>query len=306
MPGESHRGALPPLNGEQAALVESLRADVEALAGEIGERNVSRSGSLDAAVSLLERALADAGYTVDRQKFDVDGTTCVNLAAEISGTTRGDEIVVVGGHYDSVVGCPGANDNATGVAATLALARSMRDLEPDCTVRFVLFVNEEPPYFQTASMGSRVYAKRCRQRNERITGMFSLETIGYYSDERGSQRYPPPFGLAYPSTGDFVAFVGNYGSRRLVRQVVASFRRHAQFPSEGAALPGFVPGIGWSDHWSFWKEGYSGVMVTDTAPFRYPHYHRPSDTPDKIDYPRMARVVSGVEAVVRELASPSS
>ncbi|MHC4320424.1 MAG: M28 family peptidase, partial [Planctomycetota bacterium] len=170
---------------------------------------------------------------------------------------------------------------------------------------FLCFVNEEPPYFQTANMGSRVYARRCRQRGEDITAMICLETIGYYSDEKGSQNYPPPLGLLYPSTGDFIALVGNYGSRALVRQVVESFRRHAQFPSEGAAMPGVLPGIGWSDHWAFWKEGYSAVMVTDTAPFRYPHYHQSTDTPDKIDYERMARVVEGMEAVVRELAGAS-
>jgi hypothetical protein len=109
----------------------------------------------------------------------------------------------------------------------------------------------------------------------------------------------------YPATGNFIAFVGNYGSRRLVRQVVGSFRRQAEFPSEGGAVPGFLPGIGWSDHWSFWQEGYPALMVTDTAPFRYPHYHRVTDTPDKLDYDRTARVVSGLEAVVRELAGPA-
>jgi hypothetical protein len=302
MPGESFRGPLPPLTDEQAALGESLRRDVEMLAGMIGERNVFRYRSLVAAAEFVETSLAGAGYEVKRQEYDVEGKTCVNLSAEVPGADRQDEIVVVGAHYDSVYGCPGANDNATGVAATLALARALRDQRPARTVRFVLFVNEEPPWFQTAHMGSRVYARACRQRGENVTGMICLETIGYYSDEGGSQRYPPPFSLLYPSTGDFIGFVGNYRSRRLVRQVVGSFRRAAKFPSEGGAVPGFIPGIGWSDHWAFWKEGYPALMVTDTAPFRYPHYHRPSDTPDRIDYERTARVVSGLEAVVRDLA----
>jgi Zn-dependent M28 family amino/carboxypeptidase len=305
MPGESYRGDLPPLTGAQAVLRDELRQGVEALAGRIGERNLLRYRNLVAAGELVEQALAESGYVVERQAYEVEGRTCVNLAAEITGAGRPQEIIVVGGHYDSVVSCPGANDNGTGVAATLALARALADSRPSRTLRFVFFVNEEPPFFQTADMGSRVYARRCRQRGEDIRAMVCLETIGYYSDEKGSQHYPPPLGLLYPSTGDFIAFVGNFGSRRLVRQVVGSFRRHARFPSEGGAVPGVIPGIGWSDHWAFWKEGYPALMVTDTAPFRYPHYHRATDTPDKIDYERMARVVSGLEAVVRDLTGPA-
>jgi Zn-dependent M28 family amino/carboxypeptidase len=302
MPSKSYAGALPPLTGEQAALADELKRHVEALAGDIGERNLLRYANLVAAVGWIEATMAELGYAVKRQEYQVNGKTCVNLAAEIPGADRPDEIVVVGAHYDSVVNCPGANDNGTGVAATLALARAMRDSKPPRTVRFVFFVNEEPPHFQTANMGSRVYARGCRQRGEKLTAMFSLETIGYYSDEPGSQHYPPPLGLLYPSTGNFIAFVGNYGSRDLVRQAVLSFRMNAAFPSEGGAPPGFLPGIGWSDHWAFWKEGYDAVMVTDTAPFRYPHYHRETDTPDKIDYERMARVVSGLRAVAADQA----
>jgi Zn-dependent M28 family amino/carboxypeptidase len=302
MPGKSYAGPLPPLTAGQGALGDELKRHVEALAGDIGERNVVRYANLTAAADFLASTLADLGYAVERQEYAVARKTCVNLSAEVPGTDRPEQIIVVGAHYDSVTFCPGANDNGTGVAATLAVARALKDSAPRRTVRFVLFVNEEPPYFQTADMGSRVYARACRQRGEKIVAMFSLETIGYYSDEPGSQHYPPPFGLIYPSTGDFIAFVGNFGSRDLVRQAVGSFRRHAKFPSEGGAPPGFLPGIGWSDHWAFWKEGYTGVMVTDTAPFRYPHYHKVTDTPDRIDYERMARVVDGIEAVVADLA----
>jgi Zn-dependent M28 family amino/carboxypeptidase len=170
-------------------------------------------------------------------------------------------------------------------------------------VRCVLFVNEEPPYFQTEDMGSLAYARRSRARGEAIVAMLSLETLGYYSDEPGSQAYPPPFGLLYPKTGRFVGFVGNLGSRGLVRRAVRAFRRSAAFPSEGVAAPGWIMGIGWSDHWAFWETGYPGVMVTDTALFRYPHYHAPTDTPDRIDYGRLARVVDGLHGVVTALAT---
>jgi hypothetical protein len=151
-------------------------------------------------------------------------------------------------------------------------------------------------------MGSRVYARHARDRGEMICAMLALETIGYYSDQKGSQDYPPPMSLFYPSTGNFITFVGNTSSRLLVRKCVGSFRKHTAFPSEGAALPAILPGVGWSDQWSFWQEGYPGVMVTDTAPYRYPDYHKASDTPEKIDYDRTARVVVGLARVAVDLA----
>ncbi len=305
MPGENYRGPLEPLSAVDVPLRDALAADVAVLATEIGDRNVFKYDAYMRAAGFIEAQLAAAGYAVERQAFDAGGRTCVNLAAERPGSARAAEIVVVGAHYDSVPGCPAANDNGSGVAATLALARSFAASAPARTLRFVLFANEEPPHFQSAEMGSLVYARRCRARGENVVAMLSLETIGCYSDEPGSQRYPAPFGLLYPTTGDFIGFVGNYASRRLVRQAIGTFRRHARFPSEGAAVPSFVAGVGWSDHWAFWQEGYCALMVTDTAPFRYLHYHEPSDTPDKLDFDRMARVVRGLRFVVDDLANPT-
>jgi Zn-dependent M28 family amino/carboxypeptidase len=311
MPGTSFRGPLPPLTSEQRALETELRFTVEYLAGTIGERNVYRPQALKQAEAWLQHHLEVLGYEVRRQTYDVAGVSCVNLDVEIIGREKPGEIVVVGAHYDSVMGCPAANDNGTGVAAVLALARRFAGMAPARTLRFVLFVNEEPPHFWTEDMGSLVYAKACRERNENIVAMITPETIGCYSDEPGSQNYPQVFsmlprrliGMAYPNTGNFIAFVGMYEARDLVTRCVGAFRRDCQFPSEGAALPSAVPMVGASDHWSFWRHGYPALMITDTAPFRYPHYHRASDTPDKIDFPRTARVVSGLRAVVEDLAS---
>jgi hypothetical protein len=304
MPGQSYRGELPPADDELISLAEELRGDVAHLAVEVGERNVlNRPEELAQAADWIEGRLTGAGYQVSRQSYEVLATQCHNLEVEIPGAGQPEEIVVIGAHYDTVVGTPGANDNTTGVAAMLALARRFSSRKPNRTLRFVAFVNEEPPFFQTSEMGSRVYAKRCRQRDEKIVAMLSLETIGYYDDSPGSQKYPPPFGLLYPSTGNFIGFVGNVGSRALVREVVGSFRRHEEFPSEGGALPAFIPGIGFSDHWSFWQEGCPALMVTDTAMFRYPFYHDPEDTIDKVDFERTARVVRGLQKVVEELAS---
>ncbi len=304
MPGASHRGELPPADEELTALAGELRSDVTALAGKIGPRHLlAAPGNFAKAAEWVETELALIGYPVDVQEYRVFGQPCWNFAVEVPGEARPEEIVVVGAHYDSAMNTPGANDNASGVAAVLALARRFFRRPADRTVRFVAFANEEPPYFQTEKMGSWVYARKCREQGERITAMLSLETIGYYDDAPGSQRYPAPFGLAYPSTGNFVAFVGSTGSADLVRRSVAAFRRHELFPSEGAALPGAVAGVGFSDHWAFRQEGYPAAMVTDTAMFRYPHYHEPTDTPDRIDYDRLARVVRGLEQVVLALAT---
>jgi Zn-dependent M28 family amino/carboxypeptidase len=261
-----------------------------------------RPAALEAAARYVEEALASLGYAAEAQAFEAHRGLVRNIEAVLGGRSLAGEIVVVGAHYDSVIGSPGANDNATGTAAVLELARLLRGRAPARTVRFALFVNEEPPFYLTEDMGSRRYAARARERGEKIVAALSLETIGYYTDAEGSQRYPQPFSLFYPSRGNFVGFVGNLRSRALVRRCVASFRKGAAFPSEGLAAPGWIAGIGWSDHSSFWEHGYPGVMVTDTALFRYEPYHTAADTPDKVCFDRAARVVAGLARVVVDLA----
>jgi hypothetical protein len=289
-----------PLSPDEVALREELRADVQKLAGEIGERNMWHYPQLNAAADFIEDSFSRAGLRTRRDSYDMRGQACHNIEAEIPGA--GPEVLLIGAHYDSVFGSPGANDNGTGVAATLALARRFADARPQQTLRFAAFVNEEPPYFLSDEMGSFVYAGRCKARGDKISAMISLETIGYFSDAPRSQTYPSPvLGIAYPKVGNFIGFVSNVHSRALLRRVIALFRKHAKIPSEGAALPWFVPGVSWSDQWSFWRYGYPGIMVTDTAPFRYPHYHLSSDTPDKLDYDRFTLVVGGLEKVIEDL-----
>jgi Zn-dependent M28 family amino/carboxypeptidase len=306
MPGRSHVGPLPPLTDEERALALRLEAHVRRLAGDIGERNLWRPSALAAAARYIDATLGAAALPVTSQEFAVGHQTVRNIEAEIRGANRADEIIIVGAHYDSVFGCPGANDNATGAAAALETARWLRGHRPLArTVRIVAFVNEEPPFFQTPNMGSLVYARRARARGEQILAMLSFETIGWYSDAPASQHYPLllPLGWIYPTTANFLAVVGNPRSRDLTRRVLGSFRRRTAFPAEGAAVPAWIPGIGWSDHWAFWQHGYRAVMVTDTALYRYPHYHTENDTPDKVDYDRLGRVVAGLARVVDELAA---
>jgi Zn-dependent M28 family amino/carboxypeptidase len=299
----------PPLSAQQTDLREALRRDVEVLAGDIGPRNAWCPEGLDRALRFLEQSLTAAGHAPRRQTYRAEGRDFHNLEVEVAGAGPAREIVIVGAHYDSVAvdDCPGANDNGTGVAAVLALARRFAPhpggAPPERTLRLVLFVNEEPPFFRTGAMGSRVHARRCRARREKVVAMFSLETMGYFSERPGSQSYPPMVGRFYPDAGNFIAFVGNLRSRALVRRALRSFRRGATIPAVGAALPGWLPGIGWSDHWSFWKEGYQAVMVTDTAPFRYPHYHTARDTVDQVDFDSLARVVDGLEGVLEDLTA---
>jgi hypothetical protein len=300
MPGKSSRGPLPPLTAEQIALRTELTSDVQTLAGKIGERNFQHYNELRAAAEFIEHSFSAAGLSPRRDRYEMRGQSFDNIEAEIRGDHL--EIVLIGAHYDSVLGAPGANDNGSGVAAMLALARRFAGKSSTHTLRFVAFVNEEPPFFQTSQMGSFVYASRCKARGDQIRAMISLETIGYFSDTPGSQIYPL-FGLGafYPTTGNFIGFVGNVRSRALLRRGLAVFRQYAKIPSEGAALPSFIPGIAWSDQWSFWQHGYPAIMITDTALFRYPHYHAATDTPDKLDYDRFALVVSGVQKMIEEI-----
>jgi nucleotide-binding universal stress UspA family protein len=305
VPGEPHRGPLPPLTAEEAALAAALKRHIETIAAR--EHNLVHYDELEKVARYIETTLESYGYAVGRQSFAVHGRPVRNIDATIEpAAERSDpDVVVVGAHYDSVAGSPGANDNATGVAAVLELARLLADRNGRSgrRIRLVLFVNEEPPYFRTEAMGSLQYARALAARKERVVAMYSLETLGFYSSEPGSQRYPAPFGMMFPDRADFVAFVGLMNSRPLLQQTMRSFRDHTAFPTIGGVAPGFVPGIDWSDHWAFARHGFQAVMITDTALFRYPHYHRPTDTPDKVDVEKLARVVKGIERVIRDASA---
>jgi Zn-dependent M28 family amino/carboxypeptidase len=289
MPGRSHAGALRPLSPEGEALAGRLRRHVAALA------RSERNADLESPARYIESALAAYGVTAASQHFTSGGRDVRNIQ-----TTQRQPVVIVGAHYDTVPGSPGADDNASGVAVLIELARL---LAGEDGIRFVAFANEEMPYFLSNEMGSYFSAARSRAHGEGVRAMLSLEMLGYYRDAPGSQRYPFPLNLFYPPRGDFIAFVGDLGSRRLVRKAIKGFRKHAAFPSQGVAAPAFIPGVTWSDHWSFRSHGFPAIMVTDTAFYRYPHYHLPTDTPDKLDYERMARVALGLASMLKELAN---
>ena len=288
---------------------KDLRAWVDGIAVKIGPRPAQDEAKLRKAAKWIESELsaANMGYReVKVQTFTANDAEYRNVEVEILGKEKPEEIVVVGAHYDSVVGCPAANDNGTGVAAMLSLAKYFIGSENVRTLRFVAFANEEPPHFQTETMGSLVYARACKERGDDVVAMISLETMGYYTDEPESQSFPPGLRRFYPNTGNFIGFVGNVRSKPLVERFHDLFTKHSTFPAEKASLPATLPGIGWSDHWSFWQAGYQALMVTDTATFRYPHYHKATDTPDKLDFPRFTKVVKGVALAVNDLVNPGS
>ena len=303
MPGSSWSGPLPPLTDRQQLIHDNLERHVSALAGGIGERNVWRPGSMAVAAGYIRTTFEEAGYEVNIQSFPSRGLSVNNLEAVLPGHGAANEIIVVGAHFDSVAGSPGADDNASGVAALLELARLLAGTALPRSVRFVAFANEEAPFFYGDEMGSNRYAARAQAQGERIEAMLSLETLGYYTDQPGSQQYPFPFSLFYPDTGNFIGFVGNLSSRALVRRAIGAFRATTSFPSEGVAAPSGMEGVHWSDHWSFWQAGYPAIMVTDTALFRYPHYHAATDTPEQLDYTGLARVTGGLAEVIGALAS---
>ncbi|MBN2428377.1 MAG: M28 family peptidase [Deltaproteobacteria bacterium] len=303
IPEKSWKGNLPPLSDSEKMLMKGLEEHIFVLAEDIGERHVWKYRKLVETADYIERVFGKTGFEVKTQEYLVEDKRVKNLEVEIGGVSASEEIIVIGAHYDTVEDCPGANDNASGIAALLEMACLMSGSRPSRTLRFVAFVNEEPPFFQTTGMGSVVYARQARVKGEKIVAMFALETIGCYSDKEGSQSFPSPLlRFFYPTTGNFIAFVTNFRSRRLLRQSLTSFRRHVSFPSQGLAGPGGLPGIDWSDHWSFWEEDYPAIMITDTAPYRYPYYHTPRDTPDKIQFEKMTRVVAGLSRMVEDLA----
>ncbi len=302
MPGKSWSEPVPPLSAEEKLIHDNLKRHVEMLAEQIGERNVWQPEALVAAALYIRTTLEDLGYQLHIQPFESEGQTVQNIEVALPGTTAPQEIVVVGAHYDSVPDGPGANDNASGIAALLEIARLLKGKMHARTLRLVAFVNEEQPFSNGAQMGSRVYAERSRQHNEQIKAMASLETIGFYTNQAASQHYPFPYSYIYPDTGNFIGFVGNLSSWRLVREALGAFRASTAFPSEAVAAPGWIRGVSWSDHASFWQAGYPAIMITDTAFFRYQHYHKETDTPEKLDYKSLARVTRGLVDVAAALA----
>jgi len=281
-------------------LMQRLRTHVYELAGRIGQHNVFHPEALHAAEAYITQEWEQQGYAVRRQAYAEQDVECANLEVTCPGS-RDSDIILIGAHYDSVLGSPGANDNGSGVAALLELSRLFKDTAPEIGLRFVAFVNEEPPFFFWPNMGSMVYAKAARERGDPIRFMISLETIGYYQDFKGSQSYPPLLKYFYPDTGNFIAFASNLRSKNVMRDCVQAFSAVTNFPVQSIATLATVPGVAFSDHQSFWRHGYNAFMITDTANYRYPYYHTAQDTPDKLYYVPFTEVTHGLFLMLCQL-----
>jgi Zn-dependent M28 family amino/carboxypeptidase len=296
------RGEIQNSSNKTMDMQSNLRKTVNILAKDIGSRSYLQMDSLRKAAGYIVSELERYGYHVATQSYDYQGNTYKNIIAEIKGDTAPEKILVVGAHYDSVTGTPGADDNASGIAGLLELARQLNNRVFDRTVRFVAFALEEPPVFRSRFMGSYVYAKSLNEKGEDVEGMICLEMIGYFTDTPGSQVYPLPFfRWFYPDKGNFIILVSNLQSRGFVNRVKSAFKKGASVPVESISTVSIVPGVDFSDHRSFWKFGYDALMVTDTAFYRNPHYHGAGDIPETLDYGRMAEVVLGLKSSIVEL-----
>lgn len=275
------------------------------LAGDIGERNTWNPAAVAAAVEYVQQCFSKSGYEPTVQDYPVPalrGTpafTGRNISVTVPGRGPTAPVLVIGAHYDSVCGTPGADDNASGVAALLELAGRLKASSGGAEVRFVAFDTEELGFDR---MGSWHYARALKAEGREVLGMLSLEMLGYYSDEPGSQRYPHILRLFYPDKANYIGAVSNLRSRGFLKRVKGGFKPPGGLPVITAALPIFIHQITLSDHYSFWRQGYPAAMVTDTAFLRNPHYHQPTDTPDRLDYARLADAVAGLERAIRLLA----
>lgn len=301
MAGSSYEGPLKPLSAESEKLRERLKEHVRVLSDEIGVRNARKGSTLERAADYIEQQFSEYHYVPKSEVINAEGFR--NIVVDLYSKKDRDSILLVGAHYDTTRSTPGADDNASGVAALLETARAFRDKQLPITIRFVAFVNEEFPYFGTDNMGSRFHAQHAREQGEQILGMFSLEMLGFYSDEYRSQYYPRVIRRFYPRRGNFIAFVSNIVSRPLLVTALTAFREQVEFPTQGLAAPQWlVRGIRRSDHASFWSNGYKAIMITDTANYRNYSYHNMGDTYTSLDYDRMTIVVDGIMKMLETVA----
>ena len=278
-----------------------LETHVRKLSIEFTPRDESHIENLDRTAAYIMNEFSQTTQSVSESPYRVQGKWYRNVIAQFGPDSE--ERIIVGAHYDTAGPLPGADDNASGVAGLLELARLLGQHPPPIRVELVAFSLEEPPFFRTTGMGSSVHAESLRKQGARVRVMMSLEMIGYFSDEPQSQQFPTGLLRAfYPSKGNFIAVVGRLSEGLLVRQTKAAMRDAAPLPVYSINAPTLIPGIDFSDQLSYWNAGYSAVMITDTAFYRNRNYHTANDTAEKLDYKRMAMVVEGVHAAVSELA----
>lgn len=304
-PGVNQRSGLSPLNEREKETVEKLRTHVVTIARDIGARGSQKPLSTTKTEEYIEVELKRMGLSWKQMNFDAKNGVGHNFEVELPGARNAKEIVIVSAHLDSARGSPGANGDASGCAALIEIARNLAGTACGRQVKFVFFGDGEEPYTATARAGCHHYLEQALQRKDNIVAMLSLDAVGCYDAKPGTQSVTFPFNFFYPSTADFLAFVGNLGSRALMRDCVQTFRSATSLPAEGGAFPSWIPYADNSDHAPFWKKGIHAVWVTDTGSLRSSVIGTPGDMYDRIDYERLARAVTGLTKVVSALANGS-
>ncbi|CAN2048926.1 M28 family peptidase [Candidatus Magnetomoraceae bacterium gMMP-1] len=281
---------------------QNLEDHLHALTINIGERSVRTPEALQETVNYIQSFYKEIDLPVHTEPYQYQNFTVANVVSEIFFCSYPSKNYIIGAHYDSVAGTVGADDNASAIAVQLETARCLRELKNrdqlDLAVKFVSFTLEEPPAFGTRYMGSKVYAKKARKEKEKLDGMICLEMVGYTCHEPGCQEYPFPLMMMdYPKQGDFIGIVGDFNSGNLTASLFKAFKKNTKLPVIKLTVPlkgWLMPSVRLSDHASFWDEGFKSVMITDSAFYRNPHYHLPSDTMDKLDFNFMAQVVKSL------------
>jgi Zn-dependent M28 family amino/carboxypeptidase len=286
------------------ALPENLKAHVQKLSQEFFPRDSEHTENLDQAAEYIKSQLLQYSNDVSDQIYTAEKKDYKNVIAKFGPQTN--RVVVIGAHYDACEELPGADDNASGVAGLIELARLLKEKPPqNFAVELVAYSTEEPPFFRTEGMGSFIHAQSMKSQNKEVIAMVSLEMIGYFSDEPGSQNFPMALlKLFYPSKGNFIAVVSNFASYELTGKFKKAMTNATDLPVYSMNGPSMLRGVDFSDHLNYWKLGYPAVMVTDTAFFRNEAYHTKEDTFDRLDYEKMAKVVEGVAAAVQSLDRP--
>ncbi len=288
---------------EKTDMVDSikLKKHVEKICSDYFPRDYTHTENLDKLALYIKKELKTAGGNVSEQEYIVDDRVFRNIISTIG--KESEECIVVGAHYDAAGEFPGADDNASAVAGLIELAQKFKNNKPACTIHFVAYSTEEPPYFGTENMGSAVHANWMKKGNKKIKAMICLEMIGYFSDESGSQDFPSilmkPF---YPDTGNFILIVGKFGQGKLVSKVSKSMKKISLLNVESLTGPESIKGVDFSDHRNYWKNGYNAVMITDSSFYRNPNYHTENDTPETLDYDKMSLVVDGVYEALIDLS----
>jgi len=302
MPGKSPPASTARLTEEQKDASERMKETCETLAHQIGQRSTAKAANVLAAKEFLMGRLRKMGLRPAEKSFATRGYSGTNIEARVEGAGSRSEILVLGAHYDTEAYSPGAGDNASGCAMLLEIAHELAARPRDRTIEIVFFDFGSARFAGTDDAGAKFWVEDARRSGKRIAAMLAFDCVGTFKDAPKSQTGPFPLNLCYPSQGNFLLFAGDIGARKLVQACVSTMRANGGFPVEGITLPGVVPGISKSDHYAFRQNGWPAIVVTDTGPFRNPDDGQPSDTPDRLNYDRMAVAWTELVKLVEKLA----